>query len=132
MSNFCKFINKMTFITVKLLYSYFMKKRIIGILLTLVVATQVFPVDGLRFWSNIVQSNDQAITATILALEEEEVEEIQYKVKNMESNHSMYFESQMASMLLSAKYPIFAHLGKVIDRNSPILIPPPNTVIEVI
>ncbi len=106
-----------------------MKKRIIGILLTLVVATQVFPVDGLRFWSNLVQSNDHSITATILALEEEEVEEIQYKVKNMESNHSMYFESQMASMLLIAKYPIFDHLGKVIDRNSPILIPPPNTVI---
>jgi hypothetical protein len=106
-----------------------MKKRIIGILLTLVVATQVFPVDGLRFWSNLVQSNDHSITATILALEEEEVEEIQYKVKNMESNHSMYFESQMASMLLSSKYPIFVHLGKVIDRNSPILIPPPNTVI---
>jgi hypothetical protein len=106
-----------------------MKKRIIGILLTLVVATQVFPVDGLRFWSNLLQSNDHSITATILALEEEEVEEIQYKVKNMESNHSMYFESQMASILLSAKYPIFAHLGKVIDRNSPILIPPPNTVI---
>lgn len=109
-----------------------MKKRIIGILLTLVVATQVFPVDGIRFWSNIVQSNDQAITATILALEEEEVEEIQYKVKNMESNHSMYFESQMASMLLSAKYPIMTHLGAVIDRNNPILIPPPNTLIEVI
>jgi hypothetical protein len=106
-----------------------MKKRIIGILLTLVVATQVFPVEGLRFWSNLVQSNDHSITATILALEEEEVEEIQYKVKNMESNHSMYFESQMASMLLSSKYPIFVHLGKVIDRNSPILIPPPNTVI---
>jgi hypothetical protein len=106
-----------------------MKKRIIGILLTLVVASQVFPVDGLRFWSNLVQSNDHSITATILALEEEEVEEIQYKVKNMESNHSMYFESQMASMLLSSKYPIFVHLGKVIDRNSPILIPPPNTVI---
>ena len=106
-----------------------MKKRIIGILLTLVVATQVFPVDGFRFWSNLLQSNDHSITATILALEEEEVEEIQYKVKNMESNHSMYFESQMASMLLNAKYPIFAHLGKVIDRNSPILIPPPNTVI---
>jgi hypothetical protein len=106
-----------------------MKKRLIGIFLTLVVASQVFPLDGLRFWSNIVQSNDHSIKATILALEEEEVEEIQYKVKNMESNHSMYFESQMASMLLSSKYPIFVHLGKVIDRNSPILIPPPNTVI---
>jgi hypothetical protein len=106
-----------------------MKKRLIGIFLTLVVASQVFPLDGLRFWSNLVQSNDHSITATILALEEEEVEEIQYKVKNMESNHSMYFESQMASMLLSSKYPIFVHLGKVIDRNSPILIPPPNTVI---
>ena len=106
-----------------------MKKRIIGILLTLVVATQVFPVDGFRFWSNLVQSNTQATTASILALQEEEVEEIQFKVKNMESNHSMYFENQIAYMLLSAKYPIIAHLGAVIDRNNPILIPPPNTVI---
>ena len=106
-----------------------MKKRIIGILLTLVVATQVFPVDGFRFWSNLVQSNTQATTASILALEEEEVEEIQFKVKNMESNHSMYFENQIAYMLLSAKYPIIAHLGAVIDRSNPILIPPPNTVI---
>jgi hypothetical protein len=106
-----------------------MKKRIIGILLTLVVATQVFPVDGLRFWFNLVQSNTQATTASILALEEEEVEEIQFKVKNMESNHSMYFENQIASTLLSAKYPIMTHFGTVIDRNNPILIPPPNTAI---
>lgn len=98
-------------------------------ILTLVVATQVFPVDGFRFWSNLVQSNAQSSTNTILALEEEEVEEIQFKVKNMESNHSMYFESQTASMLLAANYPIMTHLGAVIDRNSPILIPPPNTVI---
>lgn len=98
-------------------------------ILTLVVATQVFPVDGLRFWSNLVQSNTQASTTTLLALEEEEVEEIQFKVKNMESNHSMYFESQTASMLITDIYPIMTHLGAVIDRNSPILIPPPNTVI---
>lgn len=109
-----------------------MKKRIIGILLTLVLATQVFPVDGIRFWSNLVQSKAQATTAIILAIEDEEVEEIQFKVKNMESNHSMYFENQMASMLLSANYPIMTHLGAVIDRNNPILIPPPNTLIEVI
>jgi len=106
-----------------------MKKRIIGILLTLVVATQVFPVDGFRFWSNLVQSNTQATTASILALQEEEVEEIQFKVKNMESNHSMYFENQIASTVLSAKYPIMTHFGAVIDRNNPIIIPPPNTVI---
>jgi hypothetical protein len=106
-----------------------MKKRIIGMILTLVVATQVFPVDGFRFWSNLVQSNAQSSTTNILALEEEEVEEIQFKIKNMESNHSMYFESQTASMLINANYPIMTHLGAVIDRNSPILIPPPNTVI---
>ena len=98
-------------------------------ILTLVVATQVFPVDGFRFWSNLVQSNAQSSTTNILALEEEEVEEIQFKIKNMESNHSMYFESQTASMLINANYPIMTHLGAVIDRNSPILIPPPNTVI---
>ncbi len=106
-----------------------MKKRIIGILLTLVVATQVFPVDGFRFWSNLVQSNTQVTTASVLALQEEEVEEIQFKVKNMESNHSMYFENQIASTLLSAKYPIMTHFGVVIDRNNPIIIPPPNTFI---
>ncbi|MFM2258156.1 MAG: hypothetical protein RLZZ424_89 [Bacteroidota bacterium] len=106
-----------------------MKKRIIGILLTLVVATQVFPVDGFRFWSNLVQSNIQVTTASVLALQEEEVEEIQFKVKNMESNHSMYFENQIASTLLSAKYPIMTHFGVVIDMNNPIIIPPPNTVI---
>ena len=106
-----------------------MNKRIIGILLTLVVATQVFPVDGFRFWSNLVQSNTQSTAATILSLEEEEVEEIQFKVKNMESNHSMYFESQIASTLLSTNYPIMIHLGAVIDRNNPILIPPPNPLI---
>lgn len=98
-------------------------------ILTLVVATQVFPVDGFRFWSNLAQSNGQATSSTLLALEEEEVEEIQFKVKNMESNHSMYFETPMASMLTSPNYPIMRHLGIVIDRNSPILIPPPNTVI---
>lgn len=106
-----------------------MKKRIIGILLTLVVATQVFPVDGFRFWSNLVQSNTQVTTASVLALQEEEVEEIQFKVKNMESNHSMYFENQIVSTLLSAKYPIMTHFGVVIDRNNPIIIPPPNTFI---
>jgi hypothetical protein len=94
-----------------------------------VVATQVFPVDGFRFWSNLVRSNTQATTATILAIEEEEVEEIQFKVKNMESNHSMYFESQIASTLSNLNYPIITHLGAVIDRNNPILIPPPNTAI---
>jgi len=103
-----------------------MKKRLIGILLTLVVATQVFPVEGLRFWSNIMQSNGHTTTASLLDLEEEEVEEIQFKVKNMESNHSMYFESQTASMLVTFSYPIITHLGSVIDRTNPILIPPPN------
>jgi hypothetical protein len=103
-----------------------MKKRLIGILLTLVVATQVFPVEGLRFWSNLMQSKGHTTSATLLALEEEEVEEIQFKVKNMESNHSMYFESQTASLLVTSNYPIITHLGSVIDRNNPILIPPPN------
>ena len=98
-------------------------------ILTLVVATQVFPVDGFRFWSNLFQSSTQSTTANILALEEEEVEEIQFKVKHLESNHSMFFETQLASMLSYANYPIMTHLGAVIDRNSPILIPPPNTVI---
>jgi hypothetical protein len=106
-----------------------MKKRIIGILLTLVVATQVFPVDGFRFWSNLVQSNTQATTASILALEEEEVEEIQFKVKNIESSKAHFYDRFNDIALNQITYGIVAHLGCVIDRNDPIFIPPPNTVI---
>lgn len=103
-----------------------MKKRLIGILLTMVVATQVFPIGGLVAWSNLIQFNGQDMTANLIILEDEEVEEIQFKVKQMESNHSMYLEAQIASMIVLPNYPIITHLGKVIDRSNPILIPPPN------
>lgn len=103
-----------------------MKKRLIGILLTMVVATQVFPIGRLVAWSNLIQFNGQDMTANLIILEDEEVEEIQFKVKQMESNHSMYLEGQIASIILLPNYPIITHLGKVIDRNNPILIPPPN------
>jgi hypothetical protein len=71
-----------------------MHKKWIGYALLFVLATQVFPVDGIRFWSNLMQSNTQTSTHLVLAMEEEEVEEIQLKLKNVESNHSLYFESQ--------------------------------------
>jgi len=106
-----------------------MKKRLIGILLTLVVATQIFPVEGLRFWVNLIETNGHTPTASLLDMEEEEVEEIQFKVKNLESNHSMYFESPTASLIIASNYPIITHLGSVIDRNNPILTPPPNPTV---
>lgn len=106
-----------------------MKKRLIGIILTLVIATQVFPVDGIRFWSNLMQSSDHNTTSVFLALEEEEVEEVQFKVKHIESNHSMFFESQMTAIINRSAYPIIAQLGNVIDRNNTIITPPPNTII---
>ncbi len=71
-----------------------MQKKWIGCLLLLVLTTQVFPVDGIRFWSNLLQSNTQTSTAVLFTMEEEEVEEIQFKLKNVDSNHSLYFESQ--------------------------------------
>jgi hypothetical protein len=106
-----------------------MKKRIIGILLTLVVATQVFPVDGFRFWSNVFQYKGEVTAVHLMTLGDEEVEEIQFKFKNIESSKAHFYDRFNYISLNQITYGIVAHLGKVIDRNSPILIPPPNTVI---
>lgn len=103
-----------------------MQKKWIGCLLLLVLTTQVFPVDGIRFWSNLLQSNTQTSTAVLFTMEEEEVEEIQFKLKNVDSNHSLYFESQASSRSKQAVHAIVSKMGKAIDRNEPILVPPPN------
>lgn len=104
-----------------------MKKRLIGILLLFILSTQVFPVDGLRFWSNIFHTNDQiASTNNILFCEEEEVDHVHFKLKNIESKHSLYFENQVGFLSNKAEHLIVSHMGKAIDRNFPILIPPPN------
>ena len=103
-----------------------MKKKWIGILLLFVLSTQVFPVIGIKFWSNLIQGEAQISASTLLTVEEEEVEHIHFKLKNMESNHSMYLEGLIGLVSDQAKYSIVFHLGAVIDRNEPILIPPPN------
>jgi len=103
-----------------------MKKKLIGILLIMVVATQIFPVDGLRFWSQIMQSNDEITTSTMLTVEEEEVEEIQFKLKNIDSSKGHFYERFTDISMNQMNYANIAHLGSVIDRNDPILIPPPN------
>jgi hypothetical protein len=103
-----------------------MQKKWIGCLLLLVLTTQVFPVDGIRFWSNLLQSNTQTSTAVLYTMEEEEVEEIQFKLKNVDSNHSLYFESQASLRSKQAVHAIVSKMGKAIDRNEPILVPPPN------
>lgn len=103
-----------------------MKKRLIGYVLLVVLTTQVFPVDGLRFWTKLIQGKAQNSTAALLALEEEEVEQIQFKLKNIESNHSLYFESQVRVLSDQAAHSIIATMGKAVDRNDPILTPPPN------
>ncbi len=105
-----------------------MQKKWIGCLLLLVLTTQVFPVDGIRFWSNLLQSNTQTSTAVLFTMEEEEVEEIQFKLKNVDSNHSLYFESQASLRSKQAVHAIVSKMGKAIDRNEPILVPPPNQV----
>lgn len=106
-----------------------MKRKLIGVFLLFVLSTQVFPVIGIKFWSNLIQGEAQISASTLLTVEEEEVEHIHFKLKNMESNHSMYFESPFGLVLDQAKYSIVSHMGVVIDRNEPILIPPPNTTV---
>jgi hypothetical protein len=106
-----------------------MKKRIIGILLTLVLATQVFPVDGFRFWSNVFQYKGEVTAVHLMTLGDEEVEEIQFKFKNIESSKAHFYDRFNYLSLNQITYGIVAHLGCVIDRNDPIFIPPPNTVI---
>ncbi len=106
-----------------------MKKKLIGILLILVVATQIFPVDGLRFWSQIMQSTDEISTNVLLTIEEEEVEQIQFKLKNIDASKVHFYERLSNVSNGQAVYKIISHIGEVIDRNDPILIPPPNPTI---
>jgi hypothetical protein len=106
-----------------------MKKRLIGILLILVLATQIFPVDGLRFWSQIMQSTDEISTSVLLTIEEEEVEQVQFKLKNIDSSKAHFYERITNVSNVQAVYKTISHIGKVIDRNDPILIPPPNPTI---
>lgn len=106
-----------------------MKKRLIGIILTLVIAAQVFPVDGIRFWSNLMQSSDHNTTSVFLAIEEEELEAFQFKLKNIDSNKSHFYERFIDLSLNQITYGIVVQLGNIIDRNDPILIPPPNPLV---
>lgn len=103
-----------------------MKKRLIGYVLLLVLITQVFPVDGMRFWTMLIQGKAQTSAAALVTLEEEEVEEIQFKLKTIESNHPLYFETRASILTNQAVHSIITKMGETIDRNDPILIPPPN------
>jgi hypothetical protein len=106
-----------------------MKKRLIGYFLLIVLATQVFPADGLQFWTKLIQGEAPISASSLLAIEEEEVEQVQFKLKNIESNHSLYFEGQTKLFLDQAVFSIIPKMGKAIDRNEPILIPPPNPTV---
>lgn len=103
-----------------------MKKRLIGYFLLIVLSTQVFPVDGAQFWTKLIQGDTQTSTADLIAMEEEEVEQIEFKLKNIESNHSLYFENHTGFLSAQEVHSIIHKMGEATDRNEPIHIPPPN------
>ena len=103
-----------------------MKKRLIGYFLLIVLSTQVFPVDGAQFWTKLIQGDTQTSTADLIAMEEEEVEQIEFKLKNIESNHSLYFENHAGFLSAQEAHSIIHKMGEATDRNEPIHIPPPN------
>lgn len=105
-----------------------MKKRLIGYFLLIVLSTQVFPVDGAEFWTNLIQGDVETSATELIAMEEEEVEQIQFKLKNMESNHSLYFENQTGFLSEQKAHSIIHKIGEATDRNEPIHIPPPNSL----
>jgi hypothetical protein len=102
-----------------------MKKRLIGFFLLLLLSTQVFPVDGAVFWKNLIQGDAQSASADLLAMEEEEVEQIEFKLKNIDSNHSLYFENLAGLLSVQKAHTIIPKMGEATDRNEPIHIPPP-------
>lgn len=106
-----------------------MKKRLIGYLLTLIVAIQVFPVDGFRFWSQILESNEEVMSSNLLTVEEEELEDLHFKLKRIESNKTHFYDRQINVLISQVVYSMVFHIGDVIDRNDPILIPPPNPLV---
>lgn len=103
-----------------------MKKRLIGYFLLIVLSTQIFPVDGAQFWTKLIQGDTQTSTADLIAMEEEEVEQIEFKLKNIESNHSLYFENHAGFLSEQKAHSIIHKMGEATDRNEPIHIPPPN------
>jgi hypothetical protein len=103
-----------------------MKKRLIGYFLLLLLSTQVFPVDGAQFWTNLIQGDTQTSASDLMAMEEEEVEQIEFKLKNIESNHSLYFENIAGFLSEQMAHSIIHKMGEATDRNEPIHIPPPN------
>lgn len=105
-----------------------MQKKWIGCLLLLVLSTQVFPVDGIRFWSNLFESEDQVAATSLLAIEEEEVEQTQLTLKHIDSNQAHFYERLACLSNGQSVYNIVPQLGSVIDRNDPIFIPPPNAI----
>lgn len=64
-----------------------------------------------------------------MTMEEEELDEQAFKLKQIESSHSVFLESQIGQPVSAKHYSIIAHLGEVTDRNDPIFIPPPNATI---
>lgn len=106
-----------------------MKKRLIGYFLLIVLSTQVFPVDGAQFWTNLIQGDAQASATDLMSIEEEDVEQIQLKLKNIESNHSLYFENLVGFLSNQILHSIIHKMGEATDRNEPIHIPPPNFMV---
>jgi len=103
-----------------------MRKQFFATLFLLILSVQVFPVQGFEFWQDLIKGQSQENASMTQILDEEEVETLDFKIKKAESSHSFFFEfSSLSDPLQSPKW-IIRSLGNIIDRNDPILIPPPN------
>lgn len=103
-----------------------MKKQLFVTILLFVAATQIFPVQGVRFWYNILQQEQQIDAPLAQIIEEEQLDELESKDKKVESSHSYFLEYGIFIAHLKSPNRVIVSLGQIIDRNEPILIPPPN------
>ena len=103
-----------------------MRKQFFASLFLLILAVQIFPVQGFEFWHELIKGKSQANATMSQMLDEEEVETLAFKIKKAESSHSFFFEfTTLAAPLQSPKW-FTLSLGNIMDRTDPILIPPPN------
>ncbi len=105
-----------------------MRKQFFASLFLLILALQVFPVQGFYFWKQLINGKAQTNVpiAQVLEEEEEDVESLAFKIKMAESSHSYFLEFSTLELVSKSPKWLALSLGNIMDRNDPILIPPPN------
>lgn len=104
-----------------------MRKKALAIFFLLILSFQVFPIKGFQsLYNELVGASQEDSAFLQMTPEEEQVEEIGVKFANAENYHAHYFEMDVFLCFSGMSQQAILSIGETLDRNDPILIPPPN------